>query len=127
MSSSRVIIQVADKLREDWAAVPALAGLTVLAAERNVDISSATAILRQVSIGRFPEAPKTHRTAEVVLTIVSPREDFDRAAADLDGWVFAALDYLDVQYRPPEEARSVLYVNKYLAYDITFTVITSKE
>lgn len=126
MSSERIATTLAAQIAADWADIPALAGLRVIAAERNVDITRPTAILRQKRIMRFPEAPKTHRQAEMLLTIVSDRDDFDSAADDLDGWVYPALDYFDTSVRPPEDAEAVEY-NKRLGYDISFTVIISKE
>lgn len=126
MSSERVATTLAEQIAADWADIPALAKLRVIAAERNVDITRPTAILRQKRITRFPEAPKTHRQAEMLLTIVSHREDFDAAADEIDVWVYAALDYLDTRFRPAEEAEAVLY-NERFAYDIPFTVITDKE
>lgn len=125
-SDRRIAAAIADRLRADWQSIPELAKVRVLAAERNVDITGPTAILRLKRLARFPQAPKTHRVAGVLLTLVSDREDFDRAADDLEGWTLAALDYLDTRYQPPEEAETVLY-NDRLAIDIAFTAITEKE
>lgn len=126
MSSKRIATNLAEEIAADWKVIPKLAKLRVIAAERNVDISRPTAILRQKRITRFPEAPKTHRQAEMLLTIVSDRQDFDAAADEIEEWVYAALDYLDTRFRPSEEADAVLY-NERFAYDIPFTVITDKE
>lgn len=125
MSSKRVATEVAEQIGTDWKTISTLAKLQVIAAERNVDVTRPMAIIRQKRIKRFPEAPKTHRQADMILTIVSPRQNFEEAADELDEWVYAALDYLDTHYRPPEEAEAALY-NDRLCYDIPFTVITKK-
>lgn len=114
-------------LKTDFADIPELAELRVIATERNLDTPQQdTALIRQRSLRRLPEAPLSHRRVGMLLTIISAREDFDRAGDDLDEYVPAALNYLDKRFAPPDEATSVLYEDR-LAYDIPFSVIASKE
>jgi hypothetical protein len=61
----------------------------------------------------------------LLLTLISPFEDFDKAGDDLDALVYAALDYLDTRYIH-EDATAVMYGDR-LAYDIPFTVTASKD
>jgi hypothetical protein len=116
---------LADTIRSDWASVPTLADFRVIATERELDdIQVPTALIRQRTIVRTPGLPLSHRDVGMILTLISPHTDLDRAADQLDEPVLAALDYLD-QYQH-EGATQVGYLDR-LAYDLPFTVITAKE
>lgn len=113
-------------LAADWKADADLAPLRVIATERSLDrIGGPTAQLRQTGIGRCPEAPLSHRNVRVLLTIISPHEDMDKAGTQLEGFVTAALDYLDTRFQH-EDATQVAY-NDRLAYDIPLIITASKE
>lgn len=114
------------QFQTDWADNPNLDGVRVVVAERELgDIREPVALIRQKSIGKESSAPLSHRRVGMLLTIISPRDDADAAADELDTLVFAALDYLDPKYLH-DDAEAVGYNNRF-AYDIPFTVIASKE
>lgn len=114
------------QLTTDWAAIPALAVLRVIATERGLDdITQPTALIRTKSYDRTPAAPQSHRNVGLLLTLISPHKDLDRAGDQLDNITTAALDYLDTRFSH-EQATSVGY-DACLAFDIPFTVIASKE
>lgn len=124
--STSVRAQIASQFKTDWEGVPDLQRLRVLASERNLDIpSKPTALIRQKSVGVFPQAPLSHRSVRLLLTLISPFEDFDKAGDDLDALVYAALEYLDTRF-VHEDATAVMYGDR-LAYDIPFTVIATKD
>lgn len=117
---------VAAQLTTDWAAIPALAGLRVVATERALDdIQRPTALLRQSKIARTPSAPNSHRTVTMLLTIISPHLDLDKAGDQLDTLVTAVLDYLDPRYQHGD-ADAVAYASR-LAYDISISIIARKD
>lgn len=118
-------------IRSDWATIPALQSLRVTDTERSIgEIRKPIALVRQKTIGKDPSAPLSHRRVGFLLTIISPLADADRASDELEPFVWAALDYLDPRYLH-EEAEVVGWrvsdSLSYLAYDIPFTVIASKE
>lgn len=116
----------ATKFADDWKDIPALAGVRVIATERELDdVTKPTALIRQKTIARTPEAPQSHRNIGLLVTFISSHTDLDKAADQLDAIVAAALDYLDLEFRH-EEATAVGYASR-LAYDLPFTVIASKE
>jgi hypothetical protein len=118
--------EIAAQFSDDWDAIPALAGVRIVVTEREIDDPDrATALIRQRTIGKHPSAPMSHRQVGLLLTLISPHLDLDRAANELDELVTEALDYLDPRYLH-EDAQSVGY-NERSAYDIPFTVIAQKE
>lgn len=119
MSVRKVLEQ---ELREAWADVPELAAFHVIATERQLDaINRPTALLRQTRIARLPQAPASRAVSvNVLLTLISPHADLDRAADQLDDAVPAALEYLRRRYLSAE-AEAVGYL-KLLAYDIPLTI-----
>lgn len=62
----------------------------------------------------------------VLLTVVSPHQDLDRAADQLDVLVTAALSDLDALGIRHDDADEVAYDNR-LAYDIPLTVYAPKD
>lgn len=117
---------IAAQLKADWASVDALAPVRVIATEGALDdIRVPTALLRQKSIATFDPSPMSHRNVSLLLTLISKHSDPDLAADELEGVVFAALDYLDPRYLHTE-AEAVAYGNR-LAYDITLTIASEKD
>jgi hypothetical protein len=111
------------QFQADWADIPALAPFRVVATERDLDdIKTPTALLRQKGIRRLSQAPLSHVGVRVLLCLISPHLDADRAAEQLDEAVPAALEYLRTRYRIEDEAEMTGY-GKRLAYDITLHVI----
>lgn len=124
--STNILEDLAVMLRTDWADIPALDGVRVIATERQLGVPTVpTALLRRKSLTRLPQAPQSHRRHGILLTLISAFEDMDKAADELDTIVPAALDYFDTRFQS-ETATSVLYIDR-LAYDIPLTVIASKE
>lgn len=121
-----IIRDLEAQIKTDWASIPALAGVRVIATERELDdITQPTALIRGKSIARTPGAPLSHRTRGLLLTLISPHLDLDRASDQLEPLTWAALDYLDPRYQH-DDATDVGY-GKRFANDIPFTVIASKE
>lgn len=119
--------EVAALLEADWANIPTLASLRVIATERRLDeISTSTALIRSRTIGRAPAAPNSHRHVGLLLTLVSKHTDLDRAQDELDELVEAALDYLDTHCQH-EDATTAGWNDNRLAYDIPLTILASKE
>jgi hypothetical protein len=117
---------LADSLTEDWADIPELAGIRVVATERGLDdIQQTTALIRLRSIGRAPSTPLSHRNVGLVLTLISPHLDLDLAADELDDITPEVLDYLDTRHLH-EDATTVVYGER-LAFDIPLTLLASKE
>lgn len=115
------------ELTAAWAEVPALAKLRVIATERQMDdVQRATALIRQKSVGKTPEAPLSHRNVGLVLTLISGYLDADKAQDELDALLPAVLDYLDPRYAHGD-AEAVGWTGSRLAYDIPFTVRAKKE
>lgn len=113
-------------LQADWAGIPALAGVRVIATERQLGVpTKPTALIRQKTIKRLPELPQSHRGHGILVTLISVYEDFDKAADELDVLVPAALGYFDTRYEH-DGATSVLFVDR-LAYDIPLRIPVKKE
>lgn len=113
-------------LATDWADIPELAGLRVVATERALDsITESTALIRLRSIAKAPAAPLSHRHVVLWLTLISSHEDLDLAADELDQISGAALDYLDTRVMH-DDADMAEYGDR-LAMNIPLTVLASKE
>lgn len=118
--------ELADVIRDDWTEIPALAGVRVIATERELDeIDVPTALLRVKSVGRSPAAPLSHRNVDVLVTLISPHLDADRATEELDVLLDAALDYFDTRYKH-DDAAAVGYSDR-LAFDIPISVMAAKS
>lgn len=114
----------ADQLRADWAEIPALSGVTVVATERALDdVTKPTALVRQKTVARLPQAPLTSRNVGLLLTLISPLLDLDKAGDQLDDLIDATFAYLGPRFKH-EEASAVGYGER-LAYDIPVTVIAT--
>lgn len=114
------------QLQADWGDIPELVALRVIATERELDdITQPTALIRAKSYDRTAAAPQSHRNVGLLLTLISPYLDLDRAGDQLDAITPAALDYLDTRYS--HEAATAVGYGSRLAFDIPFTVIASKE
>jgi hypothetical protein len=113
-------------LKDAWKNDPVLSAFRVIATERALDdIKEPTALLRIDSVTRLPEAPLSQRTVNIRLTLISPHQDVDLAADELDEAVDAALDYLDKSFSH-DEATTVNYGNR-LAFDIPLHIIARKD
>ena len=114
------------QFKSDWADVPDLADLIVIATERPLDdVQRATALIRQKGIAKHPAAPLSHRRVGLLLTIISGNLNPDAAQDELDELVPAVLDYLDPRFQH-EGAEAVGWTGSRLAYDIPFTVVAAK-
>jgi hypothetical protein len=114
-------------LQTDWAEIPALESFKVLATECDLEqVTEPTALIRQKSVSRSPNAPLNQRHVGVLLTLISPYEDFDRAADDLEDQLMAVLDYLGPRFQH-DEATQVSFGGTNLAFDIPITLIATKE
>lgn len=118
--------QLETQLSDDWAAIPGLASVRVIATERELDPPrKPTALIRQKLVGRAPAAPQGVRRVELLLTLISPHEDLDRAGDELEDLVLEVLDYLGGRI-PHEDATAVAYGNR-LAYDIPLHLYATKD
>lgn len=115
------------QFKADWADIPELSALVVVATERPLDDPrKATALIRTKRVGNTPEAPKSHRNVGLLLTLISPNVNADAAQDELDILLHPLLDYLDKRYAH-DDAETVAWTGGRLAYDIPFTVISKKE
>lgn len=113
-------------LATDWADIPELADVRVIATERELDdIQVTTALIRMKGIARTTGAPMSHRDYSVTLTVISPHLDLDLAGDELDVLAEAVLDYLSTRFQS-EPAQVVGYLDR-LALDIPVTITAQKE
>lgn len=114
------------ELKVAFAAIPALAGVRVIATEKQLDeVTQPTALLRVKSTARSREAPNSHRDVGLLLTLISQYEDEDNAQDELDVLTDAALDYLDPNWRHGD-AQNVSYGGTRLAVDIPITALAKR-
>jgi hypothetical protein len=117
---------VAALLKADWAEIPELAELRVIATERNLDkLTQPTALIRLKSIGREPSAPLKARRVDLLLTLISEHIDLDLAGDDLEEFAAAALDYLGPRF--VHDPAEVVGYGERLAVDIPLHIIASPE
>ena len=120
--------EVAEKLRTDWADIPALEDVRVVARENTLDTPSVpTALIRHKSITRSEHAPMSHRDVGLLLTLISPHADLDRAMDQLEDLADAALDYLETSDFRHGEATTADWSDARLSIDIPLTVFAKKE
>lgn len=116
----------ASQLTVDWATIPALEGVRVVATEREIDeLEVPTCLVRLNGVGRAPSAPVSHRNVTLLLTLISPHLDMDLAGDEIEELIDAALDYLDTRFLH-DDANVVGYNNR-LAADIPVTILAEKE
>jgi hypothetical protein len=119
--------EFADALAAAWADIPALAGVRVVATERELDvIDRPTFVIRSKSIARSPEAPISHRDIGLLGSLISPHVNLDIAQDQLDDLVDAVLDHLDTFCRHGD-ATTAAWNDSRLAFDIPITILASKE
>ena len=100
--------------------------LRVIATERKLaEVKAPTLLIRGRSIGLTAGAPLSHRDVGVLITIISPHLDLDRAADQLDDLAPQILDWLDTRYQ--HDTATLVGYDARLAYDIPTTIIASKE
>lgn len=93
----------------------------------NLDaLSTTVVVLKQLRIERAPAAPAGAHSIGFVVTVASPLPDSQRAEDDLDDSVNALIHAIDVAGISWTLAEKVMFDN-YLAYDITLTVVSTKE
>jgi hypothetical protein len=118
--------QLEAQLKTDWATIPALAGVRVIATEAQLDTpTQPTLLLRVKRVGKSPAAAMSHRRHEVLATLISSLEDVDQAMDQLDDLLEAALGYFDTRYLHGG-ADVVGYGAERLAVDIPLSVIHPK-
>jgi hypothetical protein len=116
----------AEAVRTDWAQLPALSGVHVIATESELDeLDRPTALIRLRSIGRGPVAPMSTRVVSLLLTLISPHVDADRAADQIEELGDAALDYLGPRYL--HDLAEVVGYGDRLALDIPLSITFAKE
>jgi hypothetical protein len=111
-------------LTSDWAEIPALSGVRVLATEAPLDeVERPTALIRIKSVERHPQAPQGAFWHGFTLHLISSHFDPDRAADQLEELLEAVLDYF--KPRPLfkyEQAEFGLATESNLAYLIPISV-----
>jgi len=97
-------------------------------------ISKITAVLKLGRIEPLPEAPAGSTRSSVTLTVVSPHQSDIKAEIDLDDAITEVITALDehawIGWSLCEKVGVGVGVGeapKYLGWDVTLTVITSKE
>lgn len=116
--------EFADLLRQDWAEIPALAGVRVIATEAPLDdVQQSTALIRIKSVERHPQAPQGAFWHGFTLHLISGHFDPDNAADELEGLLEDVLTYLKprthIKY---ERAEFGLATDSNLAYLIPISV-----
>lgn len=106
----------------------ALDGYRIIPAQRTVDqLAERTCILAQGDIEPGP-SPAGLLTVHYTATVISPLTDMEAAERDLDDAVIETITALDelpgVIF---ERATKVIWKERNLAYDITFTITTQHE
>ena len=115
----------ADQLRTDWASIPELSVVRVIATERALDtIAEPTALIRLKRMEREPKAPLSTRRVGLLLTLISPYIDLDRAGDQVEELIEAAMTYLGPRF-PHDAAEVVGYADR-LAADIPVTIIAAE-
>lgn len=100
--------------------------LRVIATERKVaEVKTPTLLIRAQTLDVTAGAPLSHRDVGLLLTLISPHLDLDRAADQLDTLAPQILDWLDPRYQ--HTAAQLVGYGDRLAYDIPTTIIASKE
>jgi hypothetical protein len=107
-------------LPKDWRLVPYAA---------DVDAPSVpTVLIKLQSVAPLPGAPLGHLNATYVVTIVEPQTDAGTADRNLDDELLTLLHALDgVQNLIFSQAERVAFDDVHMAYDVSLTVITSKD
>lgn len=91
-------------------------------------ISATTVILQHTRIEPLPAAPIGHLRHEVTLSVLSPFTDIAKAEDDLDDAVAAIITNLDGHDQISwTAAEKTTHNDSYGAWNITLTVISSKE
>ena len=120
---------MADTMRTDWVAIPDLAGVRVIATQRALDEpSKPTALITSRFLTKSPNLPNSYRHVGLMLTLISPHTDLDKAQDQLDVIAEASLDYLEVQPHvlDIDPATTVGWDSSRLAFEIPFTVLAKK-
>lgn len=91
-------------------------------------INATTVVLKHLKIERLEEAPLGQLRNTVTLTVADPHQDQVTAENELDESVLTLCTALDALPKLNwTGAEKVLVSDTYLGWDITLTVITSKE
>lgn len=92
-------------------------------------IDRVTVVLKHGKITPLPEAPTSHLTHDIVLTVVDPHEDqvtaedaLDQHVVELIAAIQAAPDHIGF-----EQAEKVMVTSTYLGWDLTIQFITQKK
>lgn len=123
--SSSVRAQVAAKLAphipDGWAVKPH----TV---KQVTTLSRTTLYVEHTGIGPLPDAPESHVSSTVVVTVLSHLTDYEKAEDALDTPILALITDLDGDTELGFERAEKTAVNDtYLGWAITLTVTTAKE
>ena len=106
----------------------ALEVLQVKVTERALDeVSKPTALIRSRSVGRSAATPISHRDVGLLLTLISPHTDADRAMDQLEDFTSEVLDWLDTSDIRHGDATTTAWDDSRLAIDIPITVFAQKE
>lgn len=91
-------------------------------------IDRITVVLKFTAFEPMPQAPIGSLVNEVVLTVISPLTDAEKAEAELDDAVRALCMSVDGLERGGwTEAKKVAATDTYLGWDITLSIRTDKE
>ena len=106
-----------------------LEGIKVVTSDRAIDRPTKPfLVVASRGWARFPAAPMTYLNAQLVVKIVSPNQDLDKAEAQLDDIVPEVMNALDRKATIAwTEATKSDWGDSLLSYELPITVITSKE
>lgn len=118
--------QIEELFQTDWASIPVLKDLRVIATERELDsVDQPTALIRIKRMEREPSAPMSARRVGLLLTIISEHVDLDEAGDDLEDYAEVAMEYLSTRFM--HDPVEVVGYGDRLAIDIPLTIITVPE
>lgn len=104
-------------------------GWKLIPTQRSYDqLDRVCVVLKQQKITRLPQTPNASHRVDFVITIISPNTDIDKAETDLDEQVDVLLHNLDaIKSVDWTDASKVEVSDKYLGYDVSVYIITTKE
>ncbi len=101
---------------------------TVIAEQRFPEtVSRTTVIVQHTRIEPLPEAPLGHLRHTLTLSVIDPHTDIAAAEDALDEALVEVIQALDTHASISwTEAEKVVHADRYVAWNITVTVITNK-
>jgi len=115
-------------LEELLPTVPALADIRVIRSVRAVDeLAKPVLIVKTDALSKLPQAPRLKFVGSFTLTLVSPKQDIDKAEDDLEARLEVLLPSLFTWGLSWTSADQAAYDDNRICYDIRVTSIYTRE